>query len=87
MSRKSLGIDVYPYLKHPDTGEELYKEDKVIKALEKKSIKEWAMPSTIKTSMAQPRKFLKPTAIRHETPPWNALAIRSRVHIQGVIKK
>ncbi len=25
------------YLKHPDTGEELYSEDKVIKALEKKS--------------------------------------------------
>ncbi len=31
------------YLKHPDTGEELYSEDKVIKALEKKSIKEWAL--------------------------------------------
>ncbi len=30
------------YLKHPDTGEELYSEDKVIKACEKKSIKEWA---------------------------------------------
>ncbi len=27
------------YLKHPDTGEELYSEDKVIKALEKKFIK------------------------------------------------
>ncbi len=36
-TEKSLGIDVYlmQYLKHPDTGEELYKEDKVIKALEK----------------------------------------------------
>ncbi len=34
------------YLKHPDTGEELYKEDKVIKALGKKSIKEWAMLSS-----------------------------------------
>ncbi len=35
-------VYLYAHLKHPDTGEELYSEDKVIKALEKKSIKERA---------------------------------------------
>ncbi len=33
-------LSLMQYLKHPDIGEELYSEDKVIKALEKKSIKE-----------------------------------------------
>ncbi len=47
--RKSLGIVIYLYAIFETSREELYSEDKVIKALEKKSIKEWITLSTIKT--------------------------------------
>ncbi len=49
------------YLKHPDTGGRVvYSEDKVIKALEKKFIKEWGLlPFTIETHGSA--KSSKPT--------------------------
>lgn len=72
------------YLKHPDTGEELYSEDKVIKALEKKSIKEWAYAIHDKDPRSS-QEFEAYCNKHGETPPWN-VGDPKPVHIQGVIK-
>lgn len=72
------------YLKHPETGEELYSEDKVIKALEKKSIKEWAYAIHDKDPRSS-QEFEAYCNKHGETPPWN-VGDPKPVHIQGVIK-
>jgi hypothetical protein len=72
------------YLKHPETGEELYSEDKVIKALEKKSIKEWAYAIHDKDPRSS-QEFEAYCNKHGEPPTWN-VGDPKPVHIQGVIK-
>ncbi len=69
-------------MKHPDTGEELYSEDKVIKALEKKSIKEWAYATNDK----DPRSSQEFGALRnkHRRDATGNVGDWKPVHIQGV---
>lgn len=72
------------YLKHPETGEELYSEDKVIKALEKKSIKEWAYAIHDKDPRSS-QEFEAYCNKHGEPPTWN-VGDPKPAHIQGVIK-
>ena len=58
------------YLKHPETGEELYNEDKVLKALEKKSIKEWAYAIHDKDPRSS-QEFEAYCNKHGEPPTWN----------------
>lgn len=72
------------YLKHPETGEELYSEDKVVKALEKKSIKEWAYAIHDKDPRSS-QEFEAYCNKHGEPPTWN-VGDPKPAHIQGVIR-
>ena len=72
------------YLRHPETGEQLYSEDKVIKALEKKSIKEWAYALHDKDPRST-QEFEAYCNKHGETPTWN-VGDPKPAHLQGVIK-
>ncbi len=68
---------------HPDTGEELYSEDKVIKALEKKPIKEWGLryPMAKTHGLARVPSLLHKTKRRHRN-----VGDPAPVHIQRLLK-
>lgn len=72
------------YLRHPETGEELYSEADVLKALEKRSIKEWAYAIHDKDPRSQ-QEFDAYVNKHDEEPTWN-VGDPKPVHIQGVIK-